>query len=207
MADDPQPEFLEPPVRADGPVRLAEPDPTWPQQYAREEERIRAALGPRALQVEHVGSTSVPGLAAKPVIDIVLAVRNSADEAAYVPDLEAAGYVLKFREPAWYEHRFLRDRDPDVQIHVFTVGSPEVERMLAFRDRLRTGPRSGTCTSAPSGSWRPDAGTTSRTTPTRSRRWWRKSSPDLRRPGNPMRSLRRNHSRGAARRTLFAGTT
>jgi GrpB-like predicted nucleotidyltransferase (UPF0157 family) len=140
MADDPQPEFLEPPVRVDGPVRLAEPDPTWPAQYSREEERIRAALGPRALQVEHVGSTSVPGLAAKPVIDIVLTVRDSADEAAYVPDLEAAGYKLLVREPAWYEHRFLRDREPDVQIHVFTVGSPEVERMLTFRDRLRTEP-------------------------------------------------------------------
>ena len=140
MADDPLPEFLEPPVRTDGPVRLAEPDPTWPEQYAREEERIRTALGPRALQVEHVGSTSVPGLAAKPVIDILLTVRESADEAAYVPYLEAAGYALQFREPDWYEHRFLRDRDPDVQIHVFTVGSPEVERMLAFRDRLRTEP-------------------------------------------------------------------
>ena len=85
MADQPLPEFLEPPVRVDGPVRLVEPDPTWPDQYAREEERIRTALGPRALQVEHVGSTSVPGLAAKPVIDIVLTVRDSADEAAYVP--------------------------------------------------------------------------------------------------------------------------
>ena len=140
MADEPQPDFLEPPVRVDGPVRLAEPDPTWPAQFAREEDRIRTALGPRALQVEHVGSTAVPGLAAKPVIDVVLMVRDSADEAAYVPDLEAAGYVLQFREPDWYEHRFLRDRDPDVQVHVFTVGSPEVARMLAFRDRLRSRP-------------------------------------------------------------------
>jgi GrpB-like predicted nucleotidyltransferase (UPF0157 family) len=140
MAEQPQPEFLQPPVPIDGSVRLAEADPAWPAQYAREEERIRAALGPRAVQVEHVGSTSVPGLAAKPVIDIVLTVRDSADEAAYVPDLEAVGYVLQFREPDWYEHRFLRDRDPDVQIHVFTVGSPEVERMLAFRNQLRTEP-------------------------------------------------------------------
>jgi GrpB-like predicted nucleotidyltransferase (UPF0157 family) len=136
----PQPEFLEPPVRIDGPVRLAEPDPAWPVQFAREAQRIRAALGSRALQVEHVGSTAVPGLAAKPIIDIVLTVRDAADEAAYVPDLEATGYVLQFREPDWFEHRFLRDRDPDVQIHVFTAGSPEVERMLAFRDRLRTRP-------------------------------------------------------------------
>jgi GrpB-like predicted nucleotidyltransferase (UPF0157 family) len=137
MSELPQPEFLQPPVRADGPIRLADPDPEWAALYAREEERIRAALGPRAVQVEHVGSTSVPGLAAKPVIDIVLVVADSADEAGYLPDLEAAGYVLQFREPDWYEHRFLRDHDPAVQVHVFSVGSPEVERMLLFRDRLR----------------------------------------------------------------------
>jgi GrpB-like predicted nucleotidyltransferase (UPF0157 family) len=95
-------------------------------------------LGARAVQVEHAGSTSVPGLAAKPVIDIVLTVIDSANEAGYLPDLEAAGYVLQFREPDWYEHRFLRD--PDVQVHVFTAGSPEVERMLLFRDRLRARP-------------------------------------------------------------------
>jgi GrpB-like predicted nucleotidyltransferase (UPF0157 family) len=134
----PLPEFLQPPVRNDGPIRLTDPDPDWPAQYALAEERIRAALGRRAVQVEHVGSTSVPGLAAKPVIDIVLTVTDPSDEASYIPDLEAAGYVLHFREPDWYQHRFLRDHDPDVQIHVFAVGSPEVERMLLFRDRLRT---------------------------------------------------------------------
>ena len=138
MPGGPQPEFLQPPVRADGPIRLADPDPEWATQYARQKERIQTALGPRAVQVEHVGSTSVPGLAAKPVIDIVLVVTNSAAEAGYLPDLEAAGYELQFREPHWYEHRFLRDHNPEVQVHVFTVGSPEVERMLLFRDRLRT---------------------------------------------------------------------
>ena len=97
-------------------------------------------MGARAVQVEHVGSTSVPGLAAKPVIDIVLTVIDSANEAGYLPDLEAAGYVLQFREPDWYEHRFLRDHNPDVQVHVFTARSPEVERMLLFRDRLRARP-------------------------------------------------------------------
>jgi GrpB-like predicted nucleotidyltransferase (UPF0157 family) len=137
MPDGPQPEFLQPPVRADGPIRLVEPDPEWAAQYAQQKERIQAALGPRALQVEHVGSTSVPGLAAKPVIDIVLVVTNSADEAGYLPDLEAAG-LLQFREPDWYQHRFLRDHDPDVQVHVFSIECPEVERMLLFRDRLRS---------------------------------------------------------------------
>ena len=98
--DGPAPEFLQPEVRRDGPVTLAEPDPEWAGWYAEEESRIRQALGVRALQIEHVGSTSVPGLAAKPVIDIVLAVADSADEAAYVPDLEAAGYELHIASPS-----------------------------------------------------------------------------------------------------------
>ena len=140
MSDGPQPEFLHPPARTDGPTRLAGPDPEWATQYAQQQKRIQAALGLRAVQVEHVGSTSVPGLAAKPVIDIVLVVADSADEAGYLSDLEAAGYVLQFREPDWHEHRFLHDHDPDVQVHVFSVGSPEVERMLLFRDRLRAVP-------------------------------------------------------------------
>jgi GrpB-like predicted nucleotidyltransferase (UPF0157 family) len=140
VPDATHPEFLHPPVRVDGPVRLAEADPGWPAQFVRQKERIAAALGARALQIEHVGSTSVAGLAAKPVIDIVLVVTDSAEEAAYVPDLEAAGYVLRVREPDWHEHRFLSDSDRDVQVHVFSGGSSEVARMLQFRDRLRSRP-------------------------------------------------------------------
>jgi GrpB-like predicted nucleotidyltransferase (UPF0157 family) len=113
----------------------------WSEWYAREEDRILTALGPRALVVEHVGSTSVPGLAAKPVIDIVLVVADSSDEAGYVPDLQDVGYLLQLREPGWHEHRFLIDHEPDVQVHVFSLGSPEVERMVMFRDRLRTHPQ------------------------------------------------------------------
>ena len=135
MTQPPQPEFLQPPVRIDGPITLADAAPGWAAQYARQEERIRAALGSRAVRIEHVGSTSVPGLAAKPIIDILLIVMDSADEAAYLPDLEAAGYQLQFRETEWYEHRFLRDAG--VQVHVFSVGAAEVERMLLFRDVLR----------------------------------------------------------------------
>jgi len=139
VGDISEPEFLVPPVRIDGQVRLAEPDPAWPEWYAREQDSIRNALGERAVQIEHVGSTSVPGLAAKPVIDIVLVVADSADEPAYVPALESAGYRLRHREPSWYEHRFFGGH-PAVQIHVFSTGSPEVERMLLFRDRLRSHP-------------------------------------------------------------------
>jgi GrpB-like predicted nucleotidyltransferase (UPF0157 family) len=120
------------------PVTLAEYDPAWPALFERERRRIVAALGATAVRVEHTGSTSVPGLAAKPLIDITLAVPDSADEPAYVPQLEGAGYVLRIREPAWHEHRLLRGPDTDVNVHVFSAGSVEIERMVGFRDWLRT---------------------------------------------------------------------
>jgi GrpB-like predicted nucleotidyltransferase (UPF0157 family) len=125
------------PRRHDGPVTLVPYDPAWADLFAREARRVRGALGDRALLLEHAGSTAVPGLEAKPIIDIVLAVPDSADEAAYVPALEAAGYVLRIREPHWHEHRMLKGPDTDVNLHVFTTGSEEVGRMLRFRDRLR----------------------------------------------------------------------
>jgi GrpB-like predicted nucleotidyltransferase (UPF0157 family) len=119
------------------PIVLAEYDPAWPELFRREADRIRAALGERTLQIEHVGSTSVPGLVAKPIIDIVLVVADSADEDAYVPPLESAGYVLRIREPDWYEHRVFKGPDTNVNLHVFSRGCPEIERMLLFRDWLR----------------------------------------------------------------------
>jgi GrpB-like predicted nucleotidyltransferase (UPF0157 family) len=126
--------------RLDGPVTLVDYSEQWPLQYQREAERIRSPLGDRALLVEHVGSTSVPGLAAKPVIDICLAVADPADEQAYLPALEGAGYVLRFREPDWFEHRLLNGPDADVNLHVFGAGAAEIDRMLRFRDRLRSDP-------------------------------------------------------------------
>jgi len=119
-------------------IELAEYDPAWPRLFEREAERICGALGERALAVEHVGSTSVPGLAAKPLIDIVLVVADSAHEEAYVPSLEAAGYVLRIREPDWNEHRLLKGPDTNVNVHTFSDRCPEIERMLAFRNWLRT---------------------------------------------------------------------
>ncbi|MEP7360510.1 MAG: GrpB family protein [Chloroflexota bacterium] len=119
-------------------IYLAPYDVQWPRLFAREAARIRGALGHAALVMEHVGSTSIPGLSAKPRIDIVLGVADSADEAAYVPALEAAGYVLSIREPDWHEHRLLKGPDTDINLHVFTVGCVEIERMLRFRDYLRT---------------------------------------------------------------------
>jgi GrpB-like predicted nucleotidyltransferase (UPF0157 family)/RimJ/RimL family protein N-acetyltransferase len=123
------------PRRLDGEVTLVAYDPAWPERYTREAARIRAALGPRARRIEHVGSTSIPGLTAKPRIDIVLAVGDSADEPSYAPALEAAGYALRIREPEWHEHRMFEDTG--VNLHVFTLGSPEITRMTRFRDRLR----------------------------------------------------------------------
>ena len=112
-------------------------DPAWPGRFEREAARIAGALGDRVVRLEHVGSTSVPGLPAKPIIDIALEVPDSAAESAYVPDLEAAGYVLRVREPEWFEHRLLRAPDRTVHVHVFSAGCPETDRMVRFRDRLR----------------------------------------------------------------------
>jgi GrpB-like predicted nucleotidyltransferase (UPF0157 family) len=119
------------------PIEIRDYDSDWPRLYEREEERIRSVLGEGVIRIEHVGSTSVPGLPAKPVIDIVLEVGDSADEAAYVPALEADGYTLRIREPDWFEHRLFKGPNTDVNVHVFTAGCEEVDRMIRFRDWLR----------------------------------------------------------------------
>jgi GrpB-like predicted nucleotidyltransferase (UPF0157 family) len=120
-----------------GRIELRDYDPAWPGLYEREAARIRAVLGGRVVRLEHVGSTSVPGLPAKPIIDIILEVADSGDEAAYVPDLEAAGYMLVIREPAWFQHRVFKGPDTNINLHVFTAGCAEVDRMVRFRDWLR----------------------------------------------------------------------
>jgi GrpB-like predicted nucleotidyltransferase (UPF0157 family) len=125
------------PPRLTGPIHLAEYDPQWPRLVEALAGGIREALGARALQLEHVGSTAVPGLAAKPILDLDLVVADSSDEASYVPDLERLGYVLRLREPDWHEHRLLKRERPSVNLHVFSWGSPEHERVLRFRDWLR----------------------------------------------------------------------
>ena len=96
--------------------------------FRREEERIRGALGARALRIEHTGSTGIPGRAAKPVIDLVLAVNDSGDEAAYLPDLQRAGYTLRIREPGWNQHRMFKGPYTDVNLHVFR---PDVRKSIA----------------------------------------------------------------------------
>jgi GrpB-like predicted nucleotidyltransferase (UPF0157 family) len=120
------------------PIEIREYDPAWPELYEREEARIREALGARVVRLEHAGSTSVPTLPAKPIIDIVLEVADSGHEPAYVPALEAAGYVLRVREPEWFAHRMFKGPDTNVNLHVFSAGCEETDRMLLFRDWLRT---------------------------------------------------------------------
>ncbi len=118
-------------------VEVVEPDPTWPAQYRVVVEQVVAALGERVLGLEHVGSTSVPGLAAKPMIDVDLTVADSGDEAAWLPDLEAAGFELRVREPEREEHRCLRGWSPRTTLHVFSPGAREPRRHRLFRDWLR----------------------------------------------------------------------
>jgi GrpB-like predicted nucleotidyltransferase (UPF0157 family) len=128
------------PPRLTGKLQVVDYDPAWPGLFAREADRVRAVLGDRVSQLEHIGSTSVPGLAAKPIIDMLLVVPDPEDEPAYLPDLEAAGYVLVIREPDWYQHRCFKGPDTDVNLHVYPPGCPEIERYLLFRDRLRHDP-------------------------------------------------------------------
>lgn len=118
-------------------ITIVDYDDEWPRKFAAQAAIIRNALGENAVRVEHIGSTSVPGLAAKPIIDILVEVSDSADEPAYLPALQAAGYQLRVREPEWNEHRMLRTSEKDVHVHVYSSACPEIERLLTFRDRLR----------------------------------------------------------------------
>jgi GrpB-like predicted nucleotidyltransferase (UPF0157 family) len=125
------------PERLDGRIELRPYDPEWPRQFEREAHRVVEALGDRALRLEHVGSTSIPRLSAKPIIDMLLVVANSSIEAEYVPAMERAGYVLRIREPDWYEHRLFKGPAASINLHVFSAGCAEIDRMITFREHLR----------------------------------------------------------------------
>jgi GrpB-like predicted nucleotidyltransferase (UPF0157 family) len=109
----------------------------WVDEFEARRRTIADALGPVAVGIQNIGSTSVPGLAAKPIIDILLIVPDSAAEDTYLPQLNACGYQLRVREPEFEEHRMLRTPEKDVHIHVLSAGSQEVQRCLLFRDQLR----------------------------------------------------------------------
>jgi GrpB-like predicted nucleotidyltransferase (UPF0157 family) len=122
-------------------LRIEEPDPTWVQRYGELEAQVLRALGDRVIEIQHIGSTSVPGLPAKPIIDIDLAVADPDDEAAYASDLEALGYVHWLTEPNWHRHRLFKLLgEPRVHLHVFAPDCPEMVRHQMFRDWLLAHP-------------------------------------------------------------------
>jgi GrpB-like predicted nucleotidyltransferase (UPF0157 family) len=128
------------PLRDSTEVSVVESDPTWPSTFEELAMRIRGCLGDQVLALEHVGSTSVAGLAAKPVIDIDITVADSSDEASYVPALAGAGFELLLREPGWHQHRCMVCRSPRANLHVWSPDSPEAIRHRMFRDWLREHP-------------------------------------------------------------------
>lgn len=141
--DSPPPPGADPWVAGAAPatgIDVSDPDPAWPRRFEDLAGRIRRALGERVLELEHVGSTSVPGLPAKPVIDIDLIVADPDREQDYVPALETLGFRLVIREPWWYAHRALRLEEPACNLHVFGPGSAEPARHRIFRDWLRDNP-------------------------------------------------------------------
>ena len=122
------------------PIAVVDPDPAWPAKFEWLAEHIRIALGDGVLALDHDGSTSIPDLPAKAIIDIDLTVADSSDEAAYVPALERIGFVLQIREPRWHEHRVMVATSPRTNLHVWSPHSPEVIRHRMFRDWLRDHP-------------------------------------------------------------------
>lgn len=121
-------------------IEIVDSNEAWPEQFQILADRIQCALGWRALVIEHVGSTSVRELPAKPIIDIDLIVADPNDELSYVPALEGVGFELRVREPWWFGHRVLRHLDPECHLHVFGYDSPEVVKHRIFRDWLRENP-------------------------------------------------------------------
>jgi GrpB-like predicted nucleotidyltransferase (UPF0157 family) len=119
--------------REPGRITIVEYDLAWPHRFEEERRRITRVLGTSALRIEHIGSTSVPSLAAKPIVDILVEVRQVEDEDAYRRRLEDSGYVLRVREP---EHRMFRTPAKDVHVHLWSAPD-EIERHLTFRDWLR----------------------------------------------------------------------
>lgn len=114
-------------------IAVVDYDSSWPDRFERHKTRLTAALGP-TVRIEHIGSTAVPGLAAKPIVDMLVAIDNVEDEPSYGPALERAGYVLRVRQEG---HRMFRTRELDVHIHIWPADGPEIARHLLFRNWLR----------------------------------------------------------------------
>ena len=117
-------------------IEIVPHNPNWLIQFNEQKSLIQNALSDIALSIEHIGSTAVAGLAAKPIIDIDLIIENPKDESSYIPQLEALGYELIIREPSWYQHRMLKLSNPMVNLHVFgkklsrTLAPPIIQAMV-----------------------------------------------------------------------------
>lgn len=120
--------------REPGVVWVVDYDSRWPERFAAERARLAAALGLLAERIEHIGSTAIPGLAAKPIIDVLVELDDPDDEERYLPLLEAAGFLLRVREP---RHRMFRTPAKDVHVHIWPAGSAEATDYLILRDWLR----------------------------------------------------------------------
>jgi GrpB-like predicted nucleotidyltransferase (UPF0157 family) len=134
-------------------IAIEEYDPAWADRFDAVSAVLRDALGPLAIDVQHVGSTSVPGLAAKPIIDIDLMVADAEDESRYIPPLDRLGYWLVLREPWWHGHRMLVDVNEDVHLHVWPQGAPEPIRHRLSTTGCAPTRRTATCTRQQSGAW------------------------------------------------------
>lgn len=124
------------------PIVIVKYDPRWPAMFERERERIRSALGVRAVAIKHIGSTAISGLAAKPIIDILVGVRHVADLDECIGPLTNIGYIYD-PFPEFPERRFFRDGpmgDGPHHVHCTLYGSDFWDQKVLFVDWLRAHP-------------------------------------------------------------------
>jgi GrpB-like predicted nucleotidyltransferase (UPF0157 family) len=126
--------------RATDPIEIVDYDPGWPARYEEMRARLAEALGATAVRIDHVGSTAVPGLAAKPIIDIQISVPDVENAAAFKDAIEAQGFASRMIEPGHHYFRPPPGLSRDYQVHVCTIGSDWERRHLLFRDLLRADP-------------------------------------------------------------------
>lgn len=127
-------------------VRLVEYDPSWPREFEQEAQRLRAVLGDKALAIHHVGSTAVPGLPAKPVVDLMVEVADLSAIQQITEQFQEAGYEVLGENGIPGRHFITRnaERERTHDVHIFQTGHTEIEQMILFRDRLRQDPDEAT---------------------------------------------------------------